>query len=173
MKTAAVEPAKPKPKAAAQPGPEKLSPERRASSYRAIQRQLKELNCYNGRVDGQWGRGSQAALARAYANGSPPAYGDMKALNGDTSSAVLDALNGLKPGHCVRQDTASTEPVTPRKTKKSVTKPRRTNRPRKTTTKKTTTRRKVTKKKKTNCKTIFNPEAYVDEKAPKVIRVCK
>ena len=169
VKVAAVEPLRPA--AAAVPAAPKIfTTAQRRSSYRAIQRRLKRLNCYAGRVDGQWGRGSQAALARAYANGAPPSLGDMKSLSGERSSAVLTALQNLKSGHCVRRETASTDRPKPRKARASVTKPKksRTN----STRRRTPPRKRVTKKRKKKCRVIFNPEAHQDEKAPKIIEVC-
>lgn len=169
VKTAAVEPAKTA--AAASTSGETLTAEQRAASYRTIQRQLKDLNCYSGRIDGQWGRGSQAALSRAYANGAPPDYDAMKSLSGDKSQSVLEALQSLKSGHCKQRATASTERPTPRKARASVTRPKKSTR-RKTTSTKRAARRKVTKRKK-KCRTVFDPDiATKAASAPRVITVC-
>jgi hypothetical protein len=71
--------------------PEKENP---ADYVIAMQRELKRVGCYSGRIDGDWGRQSEAALGRVVASKS------LTFPEPVLSSVNLDALRKIENGVC-------------------------------------------------------------------------
>ena len=150
-------------------------PGSRIASYRAIQEELKRLKCYAGKSDGRWGSRSHVALRRAMGSENAPSVAGMKDLSAAASEMILTSLRELDAPHCQPQRASRTQPKAKPKSSISSTK-RRKKKLREQRAKKRIKATRTTQKsknKKKNCRTVFNEEALVDEKAPKIIRVCK
>ena len=138
-------------------------PELRTALVKRVQERLKDLGCYRGAIDGDWGRGSSGALDRALAEKPLPASIDMQELTATSANTVLAALTDDVRENCAKPVTSTvTQPRRASPESRTKSRPSRAQPARKTATK--PARR---------CRSKMNPERFTDEKAPMMITVCE